>query len=363
MTRALEDMQADFTRVANALVAWIECEPVATVEQQAQVLGISTRSVVQQLMWIVQERCSADGMQRAVSMELSVDPVDGPPVWPLDSLPHNILTLAAGTVPALALESCALTLALGANAFCKPSRTDVLLQPFADFLNGHDPKLGERLRIVNDIPWDTCDGAFIYGSAETIALAREHLPGAPVAAYGPREAIAVVDTLPADGLGALASDIARFAQRGCMSPRTVLVHEDQYDMVTQQLADALDECVAQLCPDAEADPVSVRRQLDADALTAMLDGTPPPLHITRGACTIAVLPYANDTAVFAACSNRLDTAQTAVVVASSDRFQELGELLLDAGCSRICAAGQAHYPRADWPHDGIGRIAPLLSMQ
>jgi hypothetical protein len=52
--------------------------------------------------------------------------------------------------------------------------------------------------------------------------------------------------------------------------------------------------------------------------------------------------------------------QTCVVACTADLWEPRGARLLLSGCTRVCPPGTAHMPGPEWPHDGVGRFAPLL---
>ncbi len=85
-------------------------------------------------------------------------------------------------------------------------------------------------QVVTELSPHAGDRLWAYGSDETMSEVAATLPaGVALHAHGSGFGVAVLDSAPSDSelsplLGKLAEDIALFDQRGCLSPRVVLVN-------------------------------------------------------------------------------------------------------------------------------------------
>ena len=103
-----------------------------------------------------------------------------------------------------------------------------------------EPEMAELLlagapgafELIPDLSPESGDHLWAYGSDETLREVSQHLvPGVLFHRHGSGFSVAVISGRPTDAvatqlLGALAEDIALFDQRGCLSPRVLLVDGD-----------------------------------------------------------------------------------------------------------------------------------------
>lgn len=292
------------------------------------------------------------------------------------SRPRRVLHLVASTVPGLSVESLCHTLALGAPAVVRPSRRETVLPAWMDHLRDIRSPLHDRIDVISDALPTNVDAAVVFGSDATIDVVRQHLlesnpHGVPIAGYGSRHGIAVIDAATAahtdTWLPALADDIAMFAQRGCMSPRHLIVIGELSSAERTTLRDELhtalraawDRHVADTAHSAIA--VQARRVSDAGTLDALF-GDSASDAIRHELLHVDIHWVPHDDGARSQLDQFASELQTAVLVAASDaRVAVLDHLVRAAGCTRTCAPGHAHEPAADWPHDGIGWFTPLLA--
>jgi hypothetical protein len=300
----------------------------------------------------------ADGCQGAALADAWEREVSGNP--DADVAPREIVVLAAGGVPGLAVEALVAPLSLGARVQVRPSQRDHTLVPWLRLLERTAPRLRARIEVVDEPRWTRADAAIVYGSDATVELVRSHLPTGHVAAYGAREAVAVVtaDTHLSAVADALADDVLTFAQSGCMSPRWLLLPGASVDGVSvavNNMSAALDSAAARhLTRPFAPDPFELRRAKDAAALG---DGREHTLVV--GPATLTIVALADPAQLSSWLAQRRHLLQTAVLATSPAPAPHWEALLLDAGCSRVCRPGEAQHPPPTWPHDGIGRFPPL----
>lgn len=364
---ATTDMAPLLDALERSLTSWQDDDGfAAAVTETVSRTGYAPADVERQLRHVVL-RCRGATMRMVLEEELGGQPQ-------LDETPRNVLVLASATVPGLVVEGIASALALGATALVRPSRDETVLHHLLGTMRVWEPQLAARIEVVGvggtEPPWSRADAAIVYGSDETIALVRDRLePDAArrVAGYGSRQGIAVL-TAGADvdpsWAQRLADDVLTFRQRGCMSPRWLFVlgRSEQ----TAQLVDAVGRELAaarerHLAPGVD-DRLAQRRATDADVLAAITAGMAPDASaLYAGDAQLTVVPVADEPELAARVAALGPVLQTAVVATGREDRAGIAQLLLDAGCTRICLAGDAHLPDPLWPHDGIGRVAPLVA--
>jgi len=125
-----------------------------------------------------------------------------------------------------ALRALAFARAAAARVTIRPSPRDpILTEALVDAAN--DP--GVLLTSERDPRESDADRIDVYGGAAAIEQVRERArPGVSVRAHGPGLGVAFVTRAadPADAAPWLAEDVVVFDQRGCLSPRVVLVEGD-----------------------------------------------------------------------------------------------------------------------------------------
>lgn len=168
---------------------------------------------------------SRANVRRALAEHLEVDPTDGELRQLVAHAGHatRVAVILASNVFVGALRAIALALASAENVVVRPSRRDPA------FARALVAGVGDA-RIVLDEAFDvtTLDSGevHIYGSDETIRDVRSRVrPGVRVVAHGSGLGVAWISANADIAVASrgLAEDIAVFDQRGCLSPRIVLV--------------------------------------------------------------------------------------------------------------------------------------------
>jgi Acyl-CoA reductase (LuxC) len=149
--------------------------------------------------------------------------------------------LLSANVFVAAHRAIALGLAASSEVFVRPSRRE---PEMVRLLARGAPEL---FRVVPELEPSLGDHAFVYGSDETIARVRQDFgPDVTVHAHGSGIGVVVVaadDTSDVSGaVEGIAEDVVLFDQRGCLSPRVVLVvgGEAGARVLANELARALD---------------------------------------------------------------------------------------------------------------------------
>ncbi|MCW2974393.1 MAG: hypothetical protein JWN72_2666 [Thermoleophilia bacterium] len=368
MTFGREQRDALLDSLDRALLTWPDHDTFAlAISETVQHTGYAAADVEHQLRQVIL-RASGRAMRAVIEAELGANP-------DLTGAPEEVLVLASGGVPGLAIEGIAAAIAVGAKALVRPSRDESVLFHFLSGIRFWEPALTEQVELVGmsgeEVPWERADAAIVFGSDETIAFVRDQLGGDAarrVAAYGSRQGIAVV--LPGadvDGSWAerLADDVCTFRQHGCMSPSWLYVVGSE--AATQPLVAAVGRELAFAAPRHTApgieDSIAHRRQHDSTTLSAIAaDLTPGSSQLFAGEAQLTVVRV-DDYAALRTELARLGTLlQTAVIAGPYDERPALAQVLLEAGCTRIALPGSAHEPDRLWPQDGIGRVAPLLGV-
>lgn len=170
---------------------------------------------------------SPEGVELSLSRSLETNPEDSE----IDALCASVPSaprahvLLGANVFVAAHRAIALALAASPAVFVRPSRRE---REMARLLSSAAPGLFEVVAALAPAPGDL---VFAYGRDETLDALREDLPrGVELLAYGSGFGLAVVDAATEevssrldDVARACAIDVAAFDQRGCLSPRAVLV--------------------------------------------------------------------------------------------------------------------------------------------
>ncbi len=124
-----------------------------------------------------------------------------------------------------ALRALAIALATSSKVFVKASRRDPFL---AELLVREGRREGLDLESTTSITPRAGDEVHVYGGDEAIRAVRAGLgPGVRLWAHGPGFGVAVVEGLEhVTAAERLVDDVIPFDQRGCLSPRIVLVEHD-----------------------------------------------------------------------------------------------------------------------------------------
>lgn len=329
----------------------------AAVAETVSRHGYAPVDVERQLLHVAHRRCTGAALADALGQETAGEPVRG-------RAPREVLQLVAATVPGLAMESLLVAYTLGARSQIRPAREETVLAHFLAHASGLAPALVGSVELVPELRWATADAAIVYGSDETVALVRSRLgEDCPLASYGSREGISVVTPdADAEWAGLVADDVMCFGQRGCMSPSHLFVLGAEADarFRSSQLREALiaRRAAHMAASSNQALDLAERAAQDDETLAAIAGGAEV-IHVPPARLTVHRARDAHDLgSAVARLGGRL---QTAVLACAAQDRSHLTAALLQAGCSRVCLPGEAHLPPADWPHDGIGRFAPLLA--
>jgi hypothetical protein len=169
---------------------------------------------------IASSELSAEGVELALARCLESAPS-----------PEELERLAARAIPArrahvllsasvftAAHRAIALALAASSTVLVRPSRRD---PAFSELLHACDPAL---FALAPELSPEPGDHVYAYGGAETLAALRGSLPsGTILHAHGPGFGVIVIGARAACDAELVARDVALFDQRGCLSPRVVLV--------------------------------------------------------------------------------------------------------------------------------------------
>jgi Acyl-CoA reductase (LuxC) len=296
---------------------------------------------------------SAAGIERALAHALETRATEAELKRLLETTPRSprAHVLLSGNVFVAALRAIAIGLASSAEVVVRASRRDPAL---AEALHAHAPELFE---LTEALAPRSGDHVWAYGSDETLAKVRASLPsGARLHRHGTgfgAVALAAADFQQSDA-HAIALDTALFDQRGCLSPRVVLVRGSEREArdIAAELARALKELEPEL-PLGERsveEQAEARRSRDAAAYAfELFDGgtgwvslgprvvVPPTgrnLHVTCGDAAALLQPYA--------------AHLTCVATSNSLLSRELTSALPGA---RIVAVGHMQRPPLDGPVD------------
>ncbi|MCW2949898.1 MAG: hypothetical protein JWN41_911 [Thermoleophilia bacterium] len=366
MTFGQQQRDALLDSLDRALLTWPDHDTFAlAIQETVSHTGYAAADVEHQLRQVMR-RASGRAMRAVIDAELGENP-------DLSDAPATVLVLAASSVPGLAIEGAAAAIAVGAKALVRPSRDETVLFHFLSGIRFWEPALAEQIEIVGmagePVPWESAEGAIVFGSDETLAFAREQLAPeavARLAAYGSRQGIAVV--LPGADVDAswaerLADDICMFRQRGCMSPSWLYVVGTAAETapLVSAVGRELTFASGRHMVGGADEAVVQRHAADAAALDAIASGSNADTsQLFAGEAQLTVVRVDSAAELKAHVGRLGSLLQTAVIAGPHEQRPALAQTLLEAGCTRICFPGAAHEPDALWPHDGIGRVAPLL---
>ncbi len=307
------------------------------------------------------------------------------------------LLILAGNIVGIGLWDILFCLLCKTPVLVKPSSEDPVLPTlFAQSIARLNPELANAIAVV-PFPSEQrellttvlseSDVVIAYGTDETMQAIKRLVPAkVRVIERGFRFSIGIVSVNFANELvaGRLALDIARFDQRGCLSPQICFVvgqgAESRGQKFAQMVADALTHLQEELPPNfhegERASMVQFRltcEMLGANVLTA-------PDH----SWVIAFWDASKDVGVRAwqqvSCLGRVlhlvampseDALATAlrpfgkflqgVAVAGDEAtVSRWVEMLGELGANRICPVGQLQTPPLEWSQDGKHLIAELV---
>jgi hypothetical protein len=290
--------------------------------------------------------------------------------------PALVAALIASNVPALAVPMIAHVCLAGAAVLIKSGRGDMLSAPaFRRALAAVDPALAATIVTtywpggspdVEDAILPRADVVVATGADATIEAIGNRL-GASVLAYGNRSSLAVVSRDPSDDeLAGLAWDVARYEQRGCLSPHDVFVQGDPRK-VMERLVAALDVVEH----DVPMPPIATRARA-AHRLA---------IEEVRFEGATVIASHGGTVVLDSQSRVAAPIGRRTVGVHALDRYAGLGDsfaagtiecigvgrdvsldvdALRDRGVARICPVGRMQRPPIDWPRGQRPALAALF---
>jgi len=277
--------------------------------------------------------------------------------------PAVIAHVLASNVPALAVPAITLSCLAGAAVVVKSGRADRVSAPaFARAVAEVDPDLGATI-LATYWPHEATDAeravlaavdvVTITGTNQAIAAVSRRT-NARVVAHGARTSVALMGDHAADAeVAALALDVARYEQRGCLSPTSVFVDGDVHEFARRVLA-ALDAAAATLPVPQSTTARAARRValetvrfagatvLECGGGAVVLGGAPGVVDDALSGRTLAVRPFESDSLEH--------FRRGEIECIGIDGAMRIGEgFFQDHGVSRICPVGRMQRPRIDWP--------------
>lgn len=286
------------------------------------------------------------------------------------------VAIVAGNIPGLAVQVVLPALAAGKPLLVKsPSREPLFAAALIRLLAKHEPAMAQSLAAVT---WaggdetlerpvlDLADTLVAFGHVETLADLDRRFAGRLVA-LGPKLSIAVVsgDADPTIAGRELATDVALFEQRGCLSVQTVFTEADPLELATA-LGSGL-EALAESWPPPPLEPALAAEVQQLRRVTELSGGSCLDLPARTG--TVLVAPAAAATERYAL--EPLPGGRTVRIqpIASLDRLADLLEPwrnviqgaalagdgawravddLAELGVSRMARTGELQRPDALW---------------
>ncbi|MFA0755591.1 MAG: hypothetical protein YPKNTGVA_001098 [Candidatus Fervidibacter sp.] len=314
-------------------------------------------------------------------------------VWRKAFGANAALLILAGNIPGIGIWDIAFCLLCKTPVLVKPSSDEPLLPSlFAQSLAAVAPELADT--VVTLLPTETDIGALltdaveaviVYGTDETVAtVKRQVLAKVRVIERGHRISVAIIAEEFTDERTAelLALDIARFDQRGCLSPQICFVvgrgAGDAGQELGQKLAKALERVSAELPTNLrEGEKASVAQfrltcemlgatvlaSSDASWTVAIWDGERGTEGWRKVACSARVVHLV----AMPSLSAVMDTLrpmgkflQGVALATDEATAEQMAEALGQIGASRICPVGQLQAPPMEWSQDGKHLVAELV---
>lgn len=302
--------------------------------------------------------------------------------------------VGAGTVPGVTATSLVRALLVKSAAWVKPGLGDVALPVvLGRALAAGDADIGAALAVTY-WPGDQAPPALLasadlvvaYGGNETLSSLRSRLPGTtPVVAYHHRISVGVLarEALADETVvRAVARAAALFDQRGCVSPRLLLVERGGHrtpESWAESLAEANAAMLRELPTGAwSASEASAIHQLRGTAELRAAEREDVRVLGDPGLrWTVVVDPQAD---AATGCVGRTllvrpvdDLAQVPDLLAPvgrviqslgwagpRERGEALAEELSAIGVTRVCGFAAQPFPPAWWRHDGQLPLSPLV---
>jgi hypothetical protein len=294
------------------------------------------------------------------------------------------VVVAGGPVPDPGVRACAAAVLLGGPLELKVAAEEPVLTPaFASALAAAGPVdltvhrfRGGTAPAAEAALFGRADRLVAFGRAPTLAaIAAQLRPGALCLGHGPRLSLGlVVDAHDDRGLRGLALDVARYDQRGCLSPQAVLVQGGQPEArrVIRRLGLVLAELQAELpaAPGGLEQEAARRRRLDLALLQAIARRTwedhhgdgetylvhrcaAPPVPLSPGGRVVAVLAVPDLRRALPGALGAAAGLVQGVAVVGDDPAAWQGV----AGAFRVAAAGSLQTPPLTFRPDGLDPFA------
>jgi hypothetical protein len=304
--------------------------------------------------------------------------------------------VAAGNIPGVGLHEVIAALLAGCAVMVKTATAEpFFFAGLAAALREIDSQLGARIAVFN---WQrerddltaamraSCDAFVAFGDDGTIARLQspvESSIAAPFAGFGARvSGIALTSgALDEIAISEAAKDVARFEQRGCLSPHHIFVEDPDNARavhIAARFAEELQRISQSMPPPSRLsleDAAAIRRAREIARWrsigdhhvrlweSAHLDWTviydrDATFAGSPGYRTVFVSPFAD----LSDLKRRLDPVGgriEAFALAAKSKRGRIEPLLRDCGATYICEPGRMQSPPLDWPHGG-GAFLRLL---
>ena len=278
--------------------------------------------------------------------------------------PALIAHVLASNVPALAVPAITLSCLAGAAVVVKSGRADrVSASAFARAVAEVDPDLGATI-LATYWPHEATDAErAVLGAADVVTItgtneaiaAVSRRTSARIVAYGARTSVALMSEHAMDyHLQALALDVARYEQRGCLSPTAVFVDGRDVEGFARRVLAALDyAAVSWPMPQSTAARGARRVALETARFrgATVLEGSGGAVVLGAPLGTIGDALTGRTVAV---CRRDRDAKapflRGEIECLGIDGMVPIGERFFrEHGVSRICHVGRMQCPRIDWP--------------
>ena len=311
--------------------------------------------------------------------------------------------VVAGSVPGVGVSALIRSLLLKSPTLLKPGRGDSVLPVlFASALHEVDPGIAAALAVVywpggsealENVALRRADAIVAYGGDETVAALRGRAPVTTrFVAYHHRTSVGVVGVEALEqphataSAASVASAVAVFDQRGCVSPRLVFVEQGGTvsprafaSLLAQSFADLESELPSGVLDPAEASALHQLRGT-VELIAASDAGSESGAQIHHGGdaswtvifdhgptdpvgClgrTVRVIPLM-DVEKLPELLGRLGAhLQTVGAAGLGDRAKKLASSLGRAGVSRVVPFNQVPFPPPWWHHDGRSPLGDLV---
>jgi Acyl-CoA reductase (LuxC) len=287
-----------------------------------------------------------------------------------------LLHVLSGNTPHAGLQSLIRGLLLGADNFVKlPSGG---LREIEDFIKSMPASLAEKVVTTVDLPdqWlSECRTCIVFGSDATIAHFRKRVPAeTSFEAHPHRISFGIVIEDMNDSAPLAAADVARFNQKGCLSPHDIYVAGDAR-CYAARLANELAQFERQ-DPRGEISALEAAEIADIRANYRFRSANDPRVALWESEQSTAwTVIYEQDTWFASSCLNRLvfvkplpdDLAGAlgpalpwVAAIGIWPATPENAERVAQLQPSRICPLGQMQNPPLSWHQEGRQTLAPLV---